>query len=592
MRLVALVGLLLTTAVTATAAERPGGGIAFISKAGLFSVGVDDGRPSAIREYVCTSSGTLCPTVREISWSPDGTRLAYTFGTDLYVFESESGTERRIAPGIEVDGGNRPAWSPDGRELAFVSARVEDITEPGRSGSSSSATSSTPSDLYAVNLDNGAVKRLTTGLQTTDVAWAPGRQIVYSALVQSRWELFIVDPGGEHRRLSDGYARLNRRASWSPDGTTIAFLRDGGSSEAHLNTIRADGTGLHELSTLPIDLVFGAQPAWSPDGTMLAVTTFANSPIDLLTGNRPGRDLYLVTTDGSGERRLTESGERGVSDRGATWSADGGRLAFESFDRDKPSESALYTVRADGRCEMRVATLEGWRAAWQPRPGFVISPPDCTDLAVVAAGGENAQAARVTVRLLNDGTTPLSRIRLRGGASAATIVSGFSPNARCSTRGGKLDCRLSSLPAGRSVDVDVLAEPRVLSRVSGRFVGPPIRFRASASDRELSLANNQLETELLTTSCSTGLRGSGVIQGTDRDNDICGRVGRDRILGLDGDDRIYAGSGNDVVKGDAGNDVITPGPGRDAVWCGGGRDRVVADRADRVARDCERVTRT
>jgi len=138
----------------------------------------------------------------------------------------------------------------------------------------------------------------------------------------------------------------------------------------------------------------------------------------------------------------------------------------------------------------------------------------------------------------------------------------------------------------------VLAEPRVLSRVSGRFVGPPIRFRASARDREFSLANNRLETELLTTSCTTGLRGSGLIEGTDRDNDICGRVGRDRILGLDGDDRINAGSGNDVVRGDAGNDIIVPGPGRDAVRCGAGRDRVFTDRADRIARDCERVTRT
>jgi Tol biopolymer transport system component len=583
MRRLVVLALALAAALPAAAAERQSVGITFINKGGLFGVGPDDRNPSVIREHLCPASGTDCPIVKEMSWSPDGTRLAYTFGSELHLFDSRNGTQRRLPTGVDVDGGSRPAWSPDGRELAFVSAKVEESggEAPRPSGSSSSASSSTPSDLYVIGLDGGTVRRLTTGRQTIDPAWAPGPQLVYSSLEQRRWELFIVDPGGEHRRLSDGFARLNRRASWSPDGTAIAFLRDGGSSEAHLNTIRADGSGLRELSSLPIDVVLGAQPAWSPDGSMLAVTTFVNSPVDLLTGNQPGRDLYVVATDGSGERRLTQSGERGVSDRGPTWSADGSRLAFESLDRDKLSESALYTVRADGRCERRAA-VEGWRPVWQPLAGSALAPQECSDLTVFASGLHRLQAARLTVTLLNDGTKPLSGIRLRSGASAATIVSAASPKAHCSTRRGRLDCRVALLPVGGSIDIDLLADARVLSRMSGRFVGPPIRLLASASSEELSVANNGLTTDLLITSCTTGIQGGGLIQGTDRDNDICGRRGRDRILGLEGDDRIAAGNGDDV---------ISAGPGKDVVSCGAGRDRVTAGGADRVARDCERVLR-
>src|SRR5918999_806486 len=225
-----------------------------------------------------------------------------------------------------------------------------------------------------------------------------------------------------------------KEMSWSPDGTQIAFLRDGGSSEAHLNTIRADGTDMRQLSSLPIDVVLGAQPAWSPDGSMLAITTSANSPVDLLTGSKPGRDLYVVPADGSREKRLTESGERGVSDRGPTWSADGSRLAFESLDREKLAESALYTVRADGACERRIAAVDGWHPVWQPLLPAGIGPHDCADLAVVGADLNSRQAARLTVTLLNDGTRPLDGVRIRSRPSSATIMSATSSNARCLAR--------------------------------------------------------------------------------------------------------------------------------------------------------------
>jgi Tol biopolymer transport system component len=583
MRRLVLLALALAAAVPAAAAERQSLGITFINEGGLFGVGPDDSSLSVIREHLCPPGGTDCPVVKEMSWSPDGNRLAYTFGSELYLFDNRTGTQRLLPTGVDVDGGSRPAWSPDGRELAFISVSIEQGAEPGRSGSNSSGSTSTPSDLYVIDLDQGAVRRLTTGRQTADPAWAPGSQIVYSSIAQGRWELFIIDPGGEHRRLSDGYARLNRRAAWSPDGTRIAFLRDGATAEAHLNTIRADGSEMRQLSSLPIDVILGAQPAWSPDGSMLAVTTSENSPVDLLTGSKPGRDLYVVAADGSGERRLTHSGERGVSDRGPTWAADGSRLAFESLDREKLSHSALYTVRADGTCERRVAVVNGWRPVWQPLLPSGIAPQGCADLAVVGADLNRYQAARLTVTLLNDGTTPLVGIRLRSLPSSATIMSASSRNARCTTRRSRLDCRVGLLRVGESVDIDVLGEARVLSRVAGRFIAPPVRLVASASTAEISVANNAIAAPLLTTSCTTGTRGAGLVRGTERDDDICGRTGRDRILGLEGDDRIASGRGADFINA---------GPGKDVVSCGAGHDRVIADRADRVARDCERVRRT
>ena len=66
----------------------------------------------------------------------------------------------------------------------------------------------------------------------------------------------------------------------------------------------------------------------------------------------------------------------------------------------------------------------------------------------------------------------------------------------------------------------------------------------------------------------------------------------DAIYGLAGNDRIYGKGGHDWLSGGEGADLITAQDGAfDEIVCGPGRDRAVADRGDRVQRDCERVTR-
>jgi RTX calcium-binding nonapeptide repeat (4 copies) len=87
--------------------------------------------------------------------------------------------------------------------------------------------------------------------------------------------------------------------------------------------------------------------------------------------------------------------------------------------------------------------------------------------------------------------------------------------------------------------------------------------------------------------------------GADR---VRGGSSADRLDGGSGNDSLSGGSGNDRIKGSTGRDRISGGSGKDRidtrdrrrgdrVACGSGRDSVVADRRDRVARDCERVRR-
>jgi hypothetical protein len=72
-----------------------------------------------------------------------------------------------------------------------------------------------------------------------------------------------------------------------------------------------------------------------------------------------------------------------------------------------------------------------------------------------------------------------------------------------------------------------------------------------------------------------------------------GGAGADILIGGAGNDRLTGGPGRDRLDGGAGNDVLDARDhhGGDVVRCGAGRDRVLADRGDRVGRDCESVHR-
>jgi hypothetical protein len=94
---------------------------------------------------------------------------------------------------------------------------------------------------------------------------------------------------------------------------------------------------------------------------------------------------------------------------------------------------------------------------------------------------------------------------------------------------------------------------------------------------------------------------ANVLRGTAGPDVLLGLAGNDRLYGLAGRDVLRGGDGADLLAGGLGADVLEGGRGsdrltaadrvRDTIRCGRGRDTVIADRIDRVARDCERVRR-
>ncbi len=178
-------------------------------------------------------------------------------------------------------------------------------------------------DLYTVGAD-GSSRRLVVRARgpQLDADWSPdGRQIVYRdsrSGINRNDEIYVAAAdGSDDRNLTDDPGN-DWSPAWSPDGDRIAFASDR-EGELRIFVMAVDGSDVRRVTE-----IWGEYPAWSPDGRRIAFSSYAGGAGP--TGD-PNYDLFVVDTDGSGLRRLTESP---AYDMYPTWSPDGESIAFES----------------------------------------------------------------------------------------------------------------------------------------------------------------------------------------------------------------------------------------------------------------------
>ena len=190
-----------------------------------------------------TSGGS----VGAAAWSPDGAMLAYDQAGALYTLDA-AGIRRQITHGSASLFG--PSWSPDGTELV-----------------------ATGPDGFVIVSRDGITREITQmslGLCVSGPDWGPGRDIVFSGNADCSTggeptSLYLVDAEGADLRELYGHGTQVQEASWSPDGSTLAFIDTAGGGCIYL--MDADGTNERRLTSR---CAKAFKVTWSPDGERVA----------------------------------------------------------------------------------------------------------------------------------------------------------------------------------------------------------------------------------------------------------------------------------------------------------------------------------
>ena len=218
------------------------------------------------------------------SWAPDSRSLAYTTyrpNPDIFVSRIYEGVLQNPTKGVGTN--YVPVFSPDGKQIAFMSARDGNP------------------EIYVMNADGSNIRRLTNHpAGESSPTWSPsGAQIAFTSDRTGKPQIYLVNVDGSNfQRVTMDETEADR-PTWSPAPyNEIAFAG------------RTSGSGfdikVYELSTRTTRRVTNGEgtnesPAFSPGGRHIAFTSTRSGRTQVYTVDRLGRDLKQITRDGSNQ---------------------------------------------------------------------------------------------------------------------------------------------------------------------------------------------------------------------------------------------------------------------------------------------------
>ena len=342
-----------------TTAERRSGLIAFTSARTDGSFELYTMRPDGTRQQQLTRHA---PEAQSPAWSPDGRRVAFVNASldELWLMRADGKRRRVLVRGLLVNRYETPTWSPDGKSIAFV---VEN-------------QSTFKSELWVCDIRTGRTRRLTRNNVGSPEWLRDGRRIGFTRL----GEIFTVPArGGRLARLTRTPNVDEAYPSWSRDGR-IAFSAFVNEGSMELFVMSGAGSDRRIVTNTPA--VDETNPDWSPNARQLAFTDDEdNVGIVNLDGSNlrefklVRRNLELDDVDWSpdGSRIATSSGGTvwavtvstgavrtlvdGRRDTSPAWSPDGRLLAFSR-------DGGIHILRLRDRRVVRAT--DGYVASWSP----------------------------------------------------------------------------------------------------------------------------------------------------------------------------------------------------------------------------------
>jgi Tol biopolymer transport system component len=239
-----------------------------------------------------------------------------------------------------------PVWSPDGNKLLYSGYPAFGFA-----------------DLYVMNADGSNVRKVTQGISAWSASWSPdGTQVAYmksAADNKADAEVWVMNGDGTGKRqITNSYCAKFHLDWGRPAGVSkIAFV-DSCPDGWGVYLINPDGSGKTRVAAISGDVAFGSGASersgldWSPDSTRIALS---GGDWSLCAAGDCQSDIYVADLVANTMVNVTNTrGRLDPYERDAVWSPDGTRLAFSAYsivDYETgpwPGPQAIYTMSPAG----------------------------------------------------------------------------------------------------------------------------------------------------------------------------------------------------------------------------------------------------
>ena len=271
-------------------------------------------------------------------------KIAFTSDRDgtleIYVMNNDGTEQNRLTNNNDVD--SLPAFSPDGRKIAFVSQQTSGALTTNIKLMNVDGTNQT--ELTSIGCCQSQLPWLDYG----SLSWSPdGSKIAFD----DNGEIFTINVDGSNRINLTNHPAGDHAPAWSPDGSRILFTSGGRlPSSTIMHTMNADGS---DVRALPSDGDFNdLTPDWSPTGNKIV---FVYDSQDF------GQSIVTANADGTNRQFFAGSNWK------PKWSPDGTKIVFHSLNFIG-NDSEIYVKNVDGGGLTQLTNTNGnnFQPSWQP----------------------------------------------------------------------------------------------------------------------------------------------------------------------------------------------------------------------------------